>query len=177
MQIGQHWKGSNELLVVDNSQSMITRLTNGRFQRNQFWQGVAIWLSGTNHHQSSTTMAKTGLFYFPIIGSTSSNSPQHSHDILRVWDKITLQLWSLTSARDTLIDKFVDLVKIMTLRPSKQIEQSRLVHRDVEVSSKELLRQLSYAIKNQLVASKAPSRGFGTQNTPPRWFFMAQGRL
>ena len=43
-----------------------------------------------------------------------------------------------------------------------------------------LLRQQSCAIKNQLVASKAPTRGFGTQNTPiggillaPRWFFMA----
>ena len=32
----------------------------------------------------------------------------------------------------------------------------RLVHLDVEVRSEELLRQLSYAIKNQLVASKAP---------------------
>ena len=33
---------------------------------------------------------------------------------------------------------------------------SRLVHLDVEGTSKELLHQLSYAIKNQLVASKAP---------------------
>ena len=30
---------------------------------------------------------------------------------------------------------------------------------------------LSYAIKNQLVASKPPKRGFGT--LAPRWFFMA----
>ena len=33
---------------------------------------------------------------------------------------------------------------------------SRLVHLDVKETSEELLRQLSYAIKNQLVASKAP---------------------
>ena len=33
---------------------------------------------------------------------------------------------------------------------------SRLVHLDVEDQVEELLRQLSYAIKNQLVASKAP---------------------
>ena len=32
----------------------------------------------------------------------------------------------------------------------------RVVHLDVEEWSEELLRQLSYAIKNQLVASKAP---------------------
>ena len=32
----------------------------------------------------------------------------------------------------------------------------RVVHLDVEVWSEELLRQLSYAIKDQLVASKAP---------------------
>ena len=38
----------------------------------------------------------------------------------------------------------------------------RVVHLDVEERSEDLLRQLSYAIKNQLVASKAPS-----------WFFMA----
>ena len=31
-----------------------------------------------------------------------------------------------------------------------------VVHLDVEGTSEELLRQLSYAIKNQLVASKAP---------------------
>ena len=34
--------------------------------------------------------------------------------------------------------------------------QIRLVHLDVEDQVEELLRQLSYAIKNQLVASKAP---------------------
>ena len=34
--------------------------------------------------------------------------------------------------------------------------QTRLVHLDVEDISEELLCQLSYAIKNQLVASKAP---------------------
>ena len=33
-----------------------------------------------------------------------------------------------------------------------------------------VLRQLSYAIKNQLVTSKALERSFGTQNTP-RWVF------
>ena len=32
----------------------------------------------------------------------------------------------------------------------------RVVHLDVEDQVEELLRQLSYAIKNQLVASKAP---------------------
>ena len=34
--------------------------------------------------------------------------------------------------------------------------RTRLVHLDVEERSEELLRQLSYAIKNQLVESKAP---------------------
>ena len=37
-----------------------------------------------------------------------------------------------------------------------------------------LLHQLSYAIKNQLVASKSPKppiRGFGTQNIPIGWYF------
>ena len=33
---------------------------------------------------------------------------------------------------------------------------TRVVHLDVEDQVEELLRQLSYAIKNQLVASKAP---------------------
>ena len=33
---------------------------------------------------------------------------------------------------------------------------TRVLHLDVEERSEELLRQLSYAIKNQLVASKAP---------------------
>ena len=33
---------------------------------------------------------------------------------------------------------------------------NRLVHLDVEGTSEELLHQLSYAIKNQLVTSKAP---------------------
>ena len=41
-----------------------------------------------------------------------------------------------------------------------------------------LLRQLSYAIKNQLGHPKPPTRGFGTQRPngsllAPRWFFMA----
>ena len=36
------------------------------------------------------------------------------------------------------------------------IRTTRLVHLGVEVRSEELLRQLSYPIKNQLVASKAP---------------------
>ena len=36
--------------------------------------------------------------------------------------------------------------------------------------SRVLLRQHSYAIKNQLVASKVPTRGF---LLAPRWFFMA----
>ena len=39
----------------------------------------------------------------------------------------------------------------------------RLVHLDVEDCSEELLRQQSYAIKNQL----------GHPKPPPRWFFMA----
>ena len=47
----------------------------------------------------------------------------------------------------------------------------RLVHLDVEGTSEELLRQLSYAIKNQLVASKAPRGGFGTQTTPIGEYF------
>ena len=34
--------------------------------------------------------------------------------------------------------------------------ETRLVHLDVEDCSEELLSQQSYAIKNQLVASKAP---------------------
>ena len=41
----------------------------------------------------------------------------------------------------------------------------RLGHLDVEDCSEELLRQLSYAIKNQLGHLKPPNRGFGTQNT------------
>ena len=41
-----------------------------------------------------------------------------------------------------------------------------------------MLRQLSYAIKNQLGHPKPPTRGFGTQRPngsllAPRWFFMA----
>ena len=41
-----------------------------------------------------------------------------------------------------------------------------------------MLRQLSYAIKNQLGHPKPPTRGFGTQRhngslLAPRWFFMA----
>ena len=39
---------------------------------------------------------------------------------------------------------------------SSETPHTRLVHLDVEGTSEELLRQLSYAIKNQLVASKAP---------------------
>ena len=41
----------------------------------------------------------------------------------------------------------------------------RLVHSDVEDCSEELLHQQSYAIKNQLVTSKA-LWGFRTENTP-----------
>ena len=42
----------------------------------------------------------------------------------------------------------------------------RLVHLDVEGCSEELLRQQSYAIKNQIGHQKPPIRGFGTQYTP-----------
>ena len=41
----------------------------------------------------------------------------------------------------------------------------RVVHLDVEDCSEELIRQQSYAIKNQLGHPKPP--------TAPRWFFMA----
>ena len=41
-------------------------------------------------------------------------------------------------------------------RPVDVRDAGRLVHLDVEDQVEELLRQLSYAIKNQLVASKAP---------------------
>ena len=34
-------------------------------------------------------------------------------------------------------------------------------------------RQLSYAEKNQLVASKVPYQGLRNAKSPPRWFFMA----
>ena len=47
----------------------------------------------------------------------------------------------------------------------------RVVHLDVEDCSEELLRQLSYAIKNQLGHPKPPTRGFGTQNTPIGGYF------
>ena len=43
---------------------------------------------------------------------------------------------------------------------------TRLVHLDVEGTSEELLRQLSYAIKNQLVASKAPYSGLWNAKYP-----------
>ena len=49
-------------------------------------------------------------------------------------------------------DRLLHLVSHLQL----ESPDSRVVHLDVEVSSEELLRQLSYAIKNQLVASKAP---------------------
>ena len=62
----------------------------------------------------------------------------------------------------------------------KNIIRNRLVHLDVEDQVEELLRQLSYSIKNQLVASKAPDFVHGNhlslchkeqarsnQNTPP----------
>ena len=47
--------------------------------------------------------------------------------------------------------------------------------RSVEVRSEELLRQLSYAIKNHLGHQKPSTRGFGTQRQngsllAPRWF-------
>ena len=38
-----------------------------------------------------------------------------------------------------------------------------MVHLHVEDCSEELLRQQSYAIKNQLGNPKPPTRGFGTQ--------------
>ena len=50
----------------------------------------------------------------------------------------------------------------------------RLVHLDVEDCSEKLLRQQSYAIKNQLGHPKPPTRGILFNS---RWFFMAQGRL
>ena len=53
---------------------------------------------------------------------------------------------------------------------NSDIEQSRLVHLDVEDCSEELLRQLSFAIKNQLGHSKPPTRGI---LLAPRWFFMS----
>ena len=43
---------------------------------------------------------------------------------------------------------------------------TRLVHLDVEGTSEELLRQLSYAIKNQLVVSKAPYSGLWNAKYP-----------
>ena len=46
-----------------------------------------------------------------------------------------------------------------------------MVHLDVEECSEELLRQQSYAIKNQLGHPKPPTRGFGTQNTPIGGYF------
>ena len=45
-------------------------------------------------------------------------------------------------------------------------EWSRVVHLDVEDCSEKLLRQQSYAIKNQLGHPEPPTRGFGTQNSP-----------
>ena len=59
--------------------------------------------------------------------------------------------------------------------------QVGLVHLDVEDCSEELLRQQSYGIKNQLVASNTPLLGALKRKIPqlggillaPRWFFMA----
>ena len=49
------------------------------------------------------------------------------------------------------------LFKLLSrLQPICLQQQVRVVHLDVEDQIEELLRQLSYAIKNQLVASKAP---------------------
>ena len=56
-----------------------------------------------------------------------------------------------------IIDKLV-----MTNESAPLCVKIRVVHLDVEVRSEELLRQLSYAIKNQLGSLLAP-----------RWFFMA----
>ena len=42
----------------------------------------------------------------------------------------------------------------------------RVGHLDVEDCSEELVRQQSYAIKNQFGHPKPPTRGFGTQNSP-----------
>ena len=47
----------------------------------------------------------------------------------------------------------------------------RLVHLDVEDCSEELLRQKSYAIKNQLGHPKPPTRSFETQNIPVGRYF------
>ena len=46
-------------------------------------------------------------------------------------------------------------------------ESGRVVHLNVEYCFEELLRQQSYAIKNQLDHPKPPTRGFRTQNTQP----------
>ena len=51
-----------------------------------------------------------------------------------------------------------------------QWSQPDYVHLGVEDWSEELLRQQSYAIKNQLGHPKPPTRGI---LLAPRWFFMA----
>ena len=64
------------------------------------------------------------------------------------------------------------------VHPVVSVSYIRVLHLDVEVRSEELLRQLSYAIKNQLGHPKPPTRGFGTQRPNGsllalNWFFMA----
>ena len=54
---------------------------------------------------------------------------------------------------------------------------NRLVHLDVEDCSEELLRQQSYAMKNQLGHPKPPTRGFGTQNILKVFYLLLGGSL
>ena len=61
--------------------------------------------------------------------------------------------------------------KIRAWKQKEKLVVGRLVHLDVEDCSEELLRQQSYAIKNQLGHPKPPTRGFGTQNTPIGGYF------
>ena len=69
-------------------------------------------------------------------------------------------------------------VKVLCF-PAKVCIKFVLRQFDVVDCSEELLRQQSYAIKNQLGHPKPPTRGFGTQRPllgsllAPRWFFMA----
>ena len=57
----------------------------------------------------------------------------------------------------------VDLMLATLTQPRDNSNLISVVHLDVEEWSEELLRQLSYAIKNQLGHPKPPTRGFGTQ--------------
>ena len=60
-------------------------------------------------------------------------------------------------------DQDLELSDLSVISPP---DLTRLVHLDVEDFPEELLRQQSYAMKNQLGHPKPPTRGFGTQNTP-----------